>query len=189
MTAVRWEQRVGPRLFRYHNGNFTLNWSPGTHLTIVSIYGDVGQQVDFDNGRLGNGGTVQYGFTYRPVDRLSFIVNGEHDWLNVTDETGRRGRLFTADVARLKTLLSFSAKSYIRAIVQWVNTTRDPSLYTFAVDRRSSGLQSSLLYAYRLNWQSVLYVGYGDDRSYVPGRGIQPAERQFFFKISYAFQR
>jgi hypothetical protein len=189
MTVVQWEQRVGPRIFRYRNGNFTLNWSPGIRLTRVSIYGDVGQQVDFDNTRLGNGGTLQCGFTYRPVDRLAFIVNGEHDWLNVTNESGRRGRLFTADVARLKTLFSFSAKSYIRAIVQWVNTTRDPSLYTYSVDRRSAGLQGSLLYAYRLNWQSVLYVGYGDDRSYVPGRGIQPADRQFFFKISYAFQR
>ncbi len=189
MTAVKWEQRVGPRIFTYHNGNFTFNWSPGDHLTSFSIYGDVGQQVDFDNIRLGNGGTVQYGFTYRPIDRLSFIAEGEHDWLNVTNEAGRRGRLFTADVARLKTLLSFSAKSYIRAIVQWVNTDRDPALYTYSVARRSSSLQGSLLYSYRLNWQSVLYVGYGDDRSYVPGRGIRPAEQQFFFKISYAFQR
>ncbi|MEJ2422727.1 MAG: DUF5916 domain-containing protein, partial [Acidobacteriota bacterium] len=189
MTIVKWVQRVGNILFHYYNGNFTFNLSPGVHLTNVSLYGDIGQQVDFDNVRLGNGGAIGSDVTLRPVDRLAFIFNGEHDWLDVTNDAGRRGRLYTADVARLKTLFNFSAKSYIRAIVQWVNTTRDPGLYTYPVDRRSGGLQSSLLFSYRINWQSVLYVGYGDDRSYVPGSGFQPAGRQLFFKISYAFQR
>ncbi len=189
MAVVTWAQRAGTVLFHFHNYNFTLNWSPGPHVTEVTLYADLGPQVDFDNVRMGNGGTVQYEITLRPAERLALDLTGEHDWLNVTGETGRSGRLFTADVARVKAVYSFSARSYLRAIAQWVDTRRDKALYTFAVEHRSAGLQGSLLYAYRLNWQSVLYVGYGDDRSYVPRQGIQPQDRQLFVKVSYAFQR
>ena len=189
MAYVHWVQLVGTRLFRFDNGNFTFRFAPGTHLTALSLEGNLGQQMDFENMRLGNGGSLTSSMTLRPVDRLTFIFDGERDWLDVTGESGRRGRLYTATVSRLKTLASFTAKSYVRLILQWVDTARDPGLYTFPVDRRTAELQGSLLFSYRLNWQSVLYAGYGDDRSYLPGQGIQPSTRELFFKLSYAFQR
>ncbi len=189
MAFVHWVQLVGTRLFRFDNGNFTFRFAPGTHLTALSFEGDLGQHMDFENVRLGDGGSLTSSATLRPVDRLTFIFDGERDWLDVTGEDGRRGRLYTATVSRLKTLVSFTAKSYVRVIVQWVDTVRDPALYTHPVHRRTAELQGSLLFSYRLNWQSVLYAGYGDDRPYLPGQGLQPSTRDLFFKLSYAIQR
>ncbi len=189
MAYVHWVELVGTRLFRFDNGNFTFRFAPGTHLTELSLEGDLGQQVDFENVRLGNGGRLESSATLRPVDRLTFLFDGERDWLDVTGESGRRGRLYTATVSRLKTLVSFTSKSYVRLIVQWVDTVRDPSLYTHPVERRTAELQGSLLLSYRLNWQSVLFVGYGDERPYLPGLGVQPSTRDLFLKLSYAFQR
>ncbi len=188
-AVVHWVQLVGTRLFRFDNGNFTIRLAPGNHVSALTFTGNMGQQPDFENIRLGNGGTLTTSITLRPVDRLSFDFYGERDWLNERAASGLRGRLYTATVARLKTLLNFNAKSYLRLIVQWVDTVRNPDLYTYVVDRRTGQLQGSLLFSYRLNWQSVLYLGYGDDRPYVPGLGIQPSTRELFFKLSYAFQR
>ncbi|HKI87241.1 MAG TPA: DUF5916 domain-containing protein, partial [Thermoanaerobaculia bacterium] len=188
-AVVHWVELVGPHLFHFNNGNFTVRISPGTHVSSFSLEGNLGQQPDFENVRLGNGGTLTSSITLRPIDRLTLLFDGERDWLNIHASSGRSGRLYTATVARVKTLLNFTAKSYLRLIVQWVDTVRDPSLYTHPVDRRSAELQGSLLFSYRLNWQSVLYAGYGDDRPYVPGLGVQPSTRELFFKLSYAFQR
>jgi len=72
-------------------------------------------------------------------------------------------------------------------------------LYTSSVDARSGDFSGSLLLAYKVNWQSVMYIGYGDDReltvSPAPlgspplGHRLAPLDRQVFVKLSYAFQR
>ena len=46
-----------------------------------------------------------------------------------------------------------------------------------------------MLVAYKINWQSVLFVGYGDERSLDDEARLRPASRQFFIKLSYALQR
>jgi hypothetical protein len=46
------------------------------------------------------------------------------------------------------------------------------------------------LFAYKLNWQTVFYVGYGDDRAFEEvSAKLQKSGRQVFAKISYALQR
>ena len=105
------------------------------------------------------------------------------------DAGGSRQRLFTAEIARLKATYTFTARSFVRAIAQYVRTTRDPSLYNTAVDEREGSLTGSVLLAYKLNWQSVLFVGYGDNRTLTETNTFERQDRQFFLKVSYAFQR
>jgi len=47
----------------------------------------------------------------------------------------------------------------------------------------------SALLAYKVNWQTVLYAGYGDDRELSDASRLVPSARQVFVKLSYAFQR
>ena len=70
-----------------------------------------------------------------------------------------------------------------------MNTRRDPTLYRFPVPKRSSELSSSGLLSYRLNWQTALFVGYGDDRALDRVDDLRRIARQVFVKLSYAFQR
>jgi hypothetical protein len=71
-----------------------------------------------------------------------------------------------------------------------VSTTRDPSLYTSTTAAARSGdFGGSALLAYKINWQSVMFVGYGDDRELTDLRRLAPLDHQFFVKVSYAFQR
>ena len=50
-------------------------------------------------------------------------------------------------------------------------------------------LEGSALLAYKLNWQSVVFVGYGDTRELSDRDRLERQARQFFVKLSYAFQR
>ncbi len=162
---------------------FSANLSPSAVFSGFSIWGNVGQAIDFDGVRLGHGGDVSVSATVRPTDHLALAFSGERSWLNLP-----QGNLFTADTLYLKATYNFSARSFLRVIGQWLETRRNPALYAFTVPEKDGGLTGSILFAYKLNWQSVLYVGYGDDRVITPRNGIQPAQREFFLKISYAFQ-
>ena len=85
--------------------------------------------------------------------------------------------------------MHFSSRAYLRLIGQWVGTTSDPALFPYPVDETEGGFEGSVLFTYRVNWQTALYVGYGDDRALDEGGDLRRTSRQLFAKISYAFQR
>ena len=152
--------------------------------------GFFGEQVDFANSRLGTGGMVNLTSSIRPTDHLELRLNASRQWLNVdAPATAGKERLFTADVARLRATYTFTARAFARVIAQYVHTDRDPGLYTLAVDPQSGSWSGSFLLAYKLNWQSVVFLGYGDNRTLVDDNRYEKADRQFFLKLSYAFQR
>jgi len=105
-------------------------------------------------------------------------------WLDIDD-----ARLFTARVSRIRGTYTFTARSYVRAIGQYVATDSDPALYVAPVLPHSGTFLGSFLFAYKLNWQSVLFVGYGDDRELSVDNRLERSGRQVFVKVSYAFQR
>jgi hypothetical protein len=190
--------RVGEPLLHATYAVFQVQIDPSSRFTRIGLSGSVGQQIDFDNAREGHGGDLTLLATVRPNDHLQFDANGDWRWLDVPASNGLEGRLFTALVARLKVTYVFSARTTLRVIGQYVQVTRDPQLYTFPVDPKTGNLDGSVLLSYKLNWQTVAYVGYGDGRALVPVDAapllktrydLAPVGRQFFLKVSYAFQR
>jgi hypothetical protein len=196
-VRIRWAAdrvRSGERVFSTAKLYFTAELSPNRAVSRLSLDGNVGEQVDFANHRRGDGGTVTLDATLRPGARTEVVLAAGRRWVDVGvgGADGAGGRLFTADLARLRTQYNFNARSYLRLIADWVETERDPSLYLDPVDRTSGGLAGSLLFAYELNWQTVLFVGYADNRELVELQGddsLEPASRGVFMKLSYAFQR
>ncbi len=166
----------------------TIVIRPGKVVSQISLRGAFGDEIDFANDRLGEGATVRLSANIRPSDHLELALNADRRWLDVATEEGLGGRLFTADVARLRATYTFTARSWLRLIGQWVTTDRDPRLYTFEVDDESGSFGGSAVFAYKLNWQTVLFVGYGDNRELDDLDRLEPSDRQAFFKISYAFQ-
>jgi hypothetical protein len=57
------------------------------------------------------------------------------------------------------------------------------------IPREEDEVTGSALFAYKLNWQTVLFLGYSDDRALAVDNQLAPIGRALFFKISYAFQR
>jgi hypothetical protein len=175
-------------LFERRQFGYTVRYNLTRRIAQLAADGQTGEEIDFDNARLGHGTTINLSADLNPTDHLELAIVQNQRWLDV-DAAGGRARLFTARVSRVRGTYSFTAKSFARLIGQYVSTTRQPSLYAFDVPRRSGTLSGSALLAYKLNWQSVLFVGYGDDRELSTLNELERADRQVFVKISYAFQR
>ena len=159
-------------------------WDPGRRFPRIGFGLRLGDSIDFDNNREGTGTSLTMNATVRPHDRLDLQLNVGRDTLDVDG-----GRLFTAQFERLRAQYSFSAKSLLRVITQYVSDEYDPALYTFPIGRHSGSFLGSVLYSYKINWQTVLFVGYGDDRLIDENNNLQRSGRSAFFKVSYAFIR
>ncbi len=83
-------------------------------------------------------------------------------------------------MARLKATYTFSSRAFLRLIGQRTEV---------AETGRTEAFTGSALFAYKINWQTVLFLGYGDERALSPDDRLEPTGRELFFKVSYAFQR
>jgi Domain of unknown function (DUF5916) len=180
---------IGRRQFGY-----VLQFSPSRFFAQLAADGTLGQDIDFDNSRPGRGPSLNISATLRPTNHLELTILENEQRLSVDDPAGRSRRLFAARVSRVKGTYTFTSRLFARGIAQYVSTTRDPSLYLDAVGPRSGDFGGSLLLAYKVNWQSVVFVGYGDDRTLTDPapdrpRRLAPLDRQVFVKLSYALQR
>jgi uncharacterized protein DUF5916 len=168
---------------------YTVYVSPSQKVSRIELEGFVGQEIDFDNARTGHGANVVLRTTLRPTDHLELQFNNNRRFLDV-HAGADTARLFTARVDRLRATYTFTSRMFVRGIAQYVQTLRDPSLYADAVDRKEASFAASALFAYKLNWQTVLFLGYGDDRTFLEETDrLEREDRQLFLKISYAFQR
>lgn len=174
------------RLLTQSYTTWQIQFDPSRRFTRVAFSGRTGQATDYNNQRVGRGWTVNATAIMRPVDRTTFQFDAGREFLDIH---GRR--LYTAQFERLRTLYSFSANSIIRLIAQYSSTTRDPNLYLlpFPVPVHSGNFLGSLLYSYKLNWQTVLYLGYGDTRVLTAQNDLLRSDRSLFFKVSYAIQK
>ncbi|HKS24901.1 MAG TPA: DUF5916 domain-containing protein, partial [Thermoanaerobaculia bacterium] len=143
----------------------------------ISLQGRFGEGIDFGNGRVGDQTNFTLASTIRPFDNVTFDVNATREWLDAQGQ-----RVYTATIERLKTTYSFSARSLLRVIGQYVDTKSGGGFH-------DGNFTGSVLYSYKLNWQTVLFAGYGDDRVLSPQADLLRADRTFFFKVSYAIQR
>lgn len=164
---------------------YELDFAVNRVLSFVSFDGWVGDEIDFANTRLGSGANVNSNVTLRLNNHLQVGLTSGIRWLNVSGD-----RLFTSQVERVRATYTFNPRTFVRAIVQNQRTNRDRDLYGTEVSQHSGELGTQLLFAYKINWQTVFYVGGGDLREVTADEGeFLTSSRQFFAKVSYAFQR
>jgi hypothetical protein len=182
-------ERVGDRLIPKNFASLYFQLAPSKVFGQVSVRGEWGGQIDYANARPGHGGAFTLSSRIQPQEHLELRLDEALAWLNVDDGGGRRRRLFTAVVHRLKATYNFTNRAFLRGIVQYINEDRNPALYqNLNAPRRDAALSSSLLFAYKLNWQSVLFLGYGDNQALNDRYELTRHDRQLFLKISYAIQ-
>jgi len=185
--ALTGESKILPR----RRALAILQASPWNWLTRVSVDGGYGRDVDFVRARPGHGGSVNFSATVRPTDHIQLDLLANRRWLDV-ENGGTESRLFTAQVQRLRAVYTFNRRSFLRLIGQRTAQHRDPALYGFVppLAAKSEGIDFSALFAYKLNWQSVLFFGYQEQQAYSESTtDVELAGRSIFLKVSYAFQR
>ena len=122
--------------------------------------------------------------TFHPTAHLELEALWNRRTVEVTG-----GRLFTASVERLRATYVFSSRQLIRVIGQNTKTVREAERFLFPVPARTGDFAVTGLYSFKLNWQTVLFLGYGDERLLAETDRLEPTRRSVFFKVSYAIQR
>ena len=147
-----------------------------------------GDDLDFNNAR--ESGLVRVGPW---IDfRIGHQTNVEFDY-TFKRLTYQGQRVFREQIGEVKALYYLSRRAYFRALVQIRDLVRDPALYRSPVSEGQTTIATQMLFSYKLNPQSVLFVGYPDDsiderENPDPTLGLVRMTRAFFLKLSYAWR-
>lgn len=152
---------------------------PNVSVTLHSAFGD---QVDFANARQGEQFRIDPGVRLNLGRHLR--INLDHDYETLDVEGGE---LFTARLTQLRATYQFNVRTFLRWVGQHLEVDRDPSLYNREVPAESEDLFNQLLFSYKVNPLTVLFLGYSD--TYVGETGIDLTQdsRTLFFKVGYAW--
>ena len=112
------------------------------------------------------------------------IANLNHDLQRLEVEGGE---LFEANLSQLRLVYNFNVRTLVRAIVQNLDITRNPDLYTDEVEPETQQLFTQFLFSYQVNPRTVLFVGYSDNQLGLQDISLTRTDRTFFFKIGYAW--
>jgi Carbohydrate family 9 binding domain-like/Domain of unknown function (DUF5916) len=148
------------------------------------INATVGGAVDFANARKAEQVRMFWGGSYDVFGR----VKGSVDFtLQTIDVAG--GRLLSAHLTQGQVVYHLNLRTFVRAILQYTDITRDPALYLFPTTPTTHRLFSQYLFSYKLNPQTVLLMGYSDNASGTQSIDLTRTDRTFFMKIGYAWVR
>jgi hypothetical protein len=95
--------------------------------------------------------------------------------------------LYRANLTQLKAVFHLNVRTFVRAILQLTDISRDPSLYALPVEPRTRRLFSQYLFSYKFNPQTVLFLGYSDNATGSQGVDLRRQDRTFFVKLGYAW--
>jgi hypothetical protein len=143
-----------------------------------------GSTIDFANTQPADVLTIGPGFNMFLGRHLLTQLNYNHQQLDV-----RSGRLYTTDLVDMRLTWQFNNRSFIRTIIVYSDTDRDPKLYRNKIDANSNSLNAQLLYSYRFNAQTRFFVGYSDSAMQDDVlTDLEATNHTIFAKFSYAWQ-
>lgn len=148
------------------------------------MFARVGGQVDFDNVQQGDAVRLVPRFRVNLGRHLQTELRHTYEQLDVEE-----GRLYTANLSQLRLVYQFNIRTFVRAIVQYADVARDLGLYDDPedVDAKTNQVFTQLLFSYKVNPRTVLFLGYSDNREGDENIDLLQENRSVFLKIGYAW--
>lgn len=150
----------------------------------LRVLGVIGDNVDYSNDRLGKTFRLEPSIDWNISRKLLLRLKGVYAELETQDGE----QIFNALVADTRLTWQFNLRSFLRLTAQTTDVERNQALYIEEVDSRSRDIGRQLLYSYKLNPQTVFFLGYSDQ--YVDEDnldGLTVSDRTWFMKIGYAW--
>lgn len=148
------------------------------------IYGQFGDGIDYQNARKANALNIA------PFAEFSL---GRH--VNITLQhalqrlTLMGSEIFEANLSQVRLIYNLNIRTFVRVTVQYLDVARDPALYLFPVSPKTKTFFTQFLFSYKLNPQTVLFLGYSDNYLGMTGIDVTQTDRTFFVKLGYAWTR
>jgi hypothetical protein len=167
----------------------TFQIRPSQRFTFT-LQGRVGEDIDVTNNRKANIFQVAPGVDLRLGRRLSLGLNHTLRRLDTQDgdPAGGGARILNVGLSQARALYHFNVRTFVRAIVQYQDLDFTPTLYTVPVPAQQRTLFTQLMFAYKVNPQTVVFAGYTDDRLGIETIDLTPTGRTFFLKLGYNWQ-
>jgi hypothetical protein len=148
-----------------------------------TVYGD---EPDYANTRPGTALIWRPAVRFDVGKHLRLQVDHAYEQLDVDE-----GDLFTVNLTQLRASWQFNVRTFLRVVTQYQNLDRQARLYAERVEPHERQLFNKLLFSYKLNPQTVLFLGYSDhhENEQLPGRRapeLLQRDRTLFAKLGYA---
>ncbi|MEN8164306.1 MAG: DUF5916 domain-containing protein [Acidobacteriota bacterium] len=161
------------------NAAFDIVPAPDIKLGLRVLAGD---QIDYLHARPGT--------RLRLTPSIEFFA-GRHlnlDFSHIYEEFDVDiGRLYTANLSELRTVYQFNRRAFVRLILQYADYDFNVENYAAPRDPEFKHLLTQLLFTYKVNPQTALYLGYSDNHRGDSRIDLTQLNRTAFFKIGYAW--
>ena len=159
------------------SGLATLGFGTELSETIDYLEGEEGTQITAGPSaelKLGRHLNVELRHSFRRLER-------EGDWA------------FIANLPQIRAVYNFNVRTFFRAIVQYQSIERNPENYSEPVNRESRTFFTQFLFSYKVNPQTVVFLGYSDNalgslNSELDRTDLTRTDRTFFLKLGYAWR-
>ncbi|NOZ93708.1 MAG: carbohydrate binding family 9 domain-containing protein [Acidobacteria bacterium] len=176
------DQWYNGRRFSANGGMIFLSTSPASSFSF-RLFASIGDGIDYVNTRPGDQVTIRPGIVWRPGRHLNLDLSSTYQTLDVSG-----GRLFRASLSELRLVYQLTVRTFARAILQYQDIDRSSGLYDDPdVQSNSRSFFVQLLFSYKVNPQTVFFLGYSEGRQGWNGIDMLAADRTIFLKIGYAW--
>ncbi|MCP5102679.1 MAG: carbohydrate binding family 9 domain-containing protein [bacterium] len=155
-----------------------MNPSGSMHVSLNITGGD---RIDYANTRLGKRINIRPGMMYYIGMRWRLNLSHTYERMWVDSE-----RLYTANQGEMRLAYQFSKRIFLRAILQYVDYRYNVGMYINEIDPVYRHLFTQLLFSYKINPQTVLFLGYSDNYEGYDRHRLPQVNRTVFLKIGYA---
>ena len=167
-------------IFDTDNISLVVNMFPTSAMQLY-FEGVVGDHIDFDNARQGRRIRLNPFIRYKFGRHFAMSVSHIFERLNID-----AGRLYTANVSNLRLVYQFNRRVFLRVLLRYIDYQYNSALYLFPQDPKFEHLISQILFSYKVNPRTVLFLGYSDDYFGYYQVPLKQKNRTLFMKIGYA---
>jgi hypothetical protein len=160
--------------------HFQLEMRPAGSL-FLRLLGDIGDMIDFSNVRSGDRIRLNPIIQYNLGRHIYLGLDHVFEKLNVES-----GRLYTANLTNFRLIYQFNRRAFLRTTLQYANYDYNADNYTYPIDSKYRHLFTQFLFSYKINPQTVLFLGYSDDHYGDQNIPLTQNNRTLFIKIGYA---
>jgi hypothetical protein len=182
-TYYREKERFLSEVYDKNQMSFYTEIKPAGGIKF-NLQGWLGDAVDYNNARKASALIVTP--STEIILGRNININFQHNFQRFTL---RGDEIFEANLSQLKLVYNFNLRMFVRGIVQYLNVARTPELYIDPVVSKTQTVFTQILFSYKLNPQTVLFLGYSDNYLGETGIDITQKDRTFFIKLGYAWTR
>jgi hypothetical protein len=174
-------ERFQGRVYDLNTGTAYLEMKPTGGL-FYYLFTNFGDAIDYTNQRSATSFLIQPGIELGLGKHFNLNLSHNYQRLATAGE-----KIYTVHLLQTRLVYNFNRRSFLRAILQYLDVNRNLDLYTIPTDAITRTLFTQILYSYKINPQTVLFLGYSDNHLGLQGIDVTRTDRTFFLKLSYAF--